>query len=132
MHLVEGPEDLKLLDSMTVAEALAATASTTELKLLVLCKMPAVKVVAAKQLGIEPSKITDEQLNKLCASFMADESPDELDLSNCSLLGRSSSCHLPQLSTVSVLCLSGCTGMSATLVVACLRGIEGLEVSSCW
>ena len=50
MHLVEGPEDLKLLDSMTAAEAMASTASTTELKLLVLCKTPAVKVVAAEQL----------------------------------------------------------------------------------
>ena len=47
MHLVEGPEDLKLLDSMTVAEAMASTASITELMLLVLCKTPAVKVVAA-------------------------------------------------------------------------------------
>ena len=116
-------EDLELLDSMTVADAMGFTASATELKLLVLCKTPMVKVVAAEQLGIKPSEITDDHLKGLCDSVMADDPPDELDLSNCSQLSHSSLSRLAQLSTVSVLCLSGCSG---TVVVACLQGMEGL------
>ena len=131
MYLDESPEDLKLLDSMTVADAMGFTASTTELKLLVLCKTPVVKVVAAEQLGIKPSEITDDHLNGLCDSLLADAPPDELDLSNCSQLSHSSLSRLAQLSTVSVLCLSGCSGISGTLVVACLQGMEGLEGRSC-
>ena len=131
IYLAEGPEDLELLDSMTVAEAMGFAASTTELKLLVLCKTPVVKVVAAEQLGIKPSEITDDHLNGLCDSLMmADAPPDELDLSNCSQLSHSSLSRLAQLSTVSVLCLAGCSGISGTLAVACLQAMEGLEVRS--
>ena len=91
------------------------------------------KVVVAEKLGMSgrERQVTDALLNGLCDELDA-EPVDILDLRGCTQIGRSSSPScLPQLSMVSVLCMARCQGMSGSLILACLQGMEGLQVNGC-
>ena len=91
------------------------------------------KVTVAEKLGMSghERQITDDRLNSLCDEL--NHMPvDILDLRGCTQIGRSSSPScLPQLSLVSVLCMGGCKGLSGSLILACLQGMEGLQVNGC-
>ena len=87
------------------------------------------KVTVAEKLGMSgrEDQITDDRLNDLC-DRLEHEPVDILDLRGCTQIGRSPS-HLPQLSMVSVLCMARCQGISGSLILACLQGMEGLQVN---
>ena len=90
------------------------------------------KVVVAEKLGMagHENQITDDMLNGLCDELKA-EPVDILDLKGCTQIGHRSLSRLPQLSMVSVLCMAGCQGISGSLILACLQGMEGLQVNGC-
>ena len=91
------------------------------------------KVTVAEKLGMSghECQITDDRLNGLCDE-LKHMPVDILDLRGCTQIGRSSSPScLPQLSMVSVLCMARCQGMSGSLILACLQGMEGLQVNGC-
>ena len=89
------------------------------------------KVVVAEKLGMSgrECQVTDALLNGLCDELEA-EPVDILDLRGCTQIGRSPS-RLPRLSMVSVLCMASCEGVSGSLILACLQGMDGLKVNDC-
>ena len=95
-----------------------------------LCARQLRRVVVAEHLGIEAYAVTDAQLNETCTALAA-EPLDILDLSGCSQIGQSQQhpSHLPQLCTVSVLCMSECESTSGDLLLTCLQGMPALTVN---
>ena len=92
------------------------------------------KVTVAEKLGMSghERQITDDRLNGLCDE-LKHMPVDILDLRGCTQIGRSSSPScLPQLSMVSVLCMAGCRSLSGSLILACLQGMDGLQVNGCF
>ena len=89
------------------------------------------KVTVAEKLGMSghERQITDDRLNGLCDE-LKHMPVDILDLRGCTQIGRSLS-RLPQLSTVSILCMAECRSLSGSLILACLQGMEGLQVNGC-
>ena len=91
------------------------------------------KVIVAEKLDMSgrEREITDDRLNDLC-DRLAHEPVAILDLRGCTQIGRSPApSRLPQLTMVSRLCMAGCEGISGSLILACLQGMERLKVKIC-
>jgi Leucine-rich repeat (LRR) protein len=82
------------------------------------------KIVVAEYLHISAEEVTDSQLSQLCTALaVAKEPVHALRLDGCAIV-TSISC-LAQLSSLSTLCLSGCTELTAG-VVAFANTIKGM------
>jgi hypothetical protein len=90
-----------------------------------------VKLVVADYAGIPARKLTSSILAGLCVE-LAEAPPDILDLNGCE--GITDISCLAQFDALSTLSLSGCSGITGSMIQGCLQAMPGLlqlNVSNC-
>jgi hypothetical protein len=127
----KGAESMRLFHEhgvMNDHETLEASGIPNQTELYVSCW---VKLVVAEHVGIPAQELTNSVLAGLCVE-LAEAPPDILDLNGCG--GITDISCLAQFDALSTLSMSGCSGITGSMIQGCVRAMTGLlhlNVSNC-